>query len=271
MIRHRIAQTAAALLIATAFINPAHAQVPVGDGAHIGLQNAQWMEQFVQWGKNLQEWQKDAQRWISSIQSQAMTQVNTTFTDTKAADAQGASLDEMVKKLEAAKPCNKIKDDTAKGLCGTEQAFKIERAKILVDALKNAEKHIDKVNELTTKLNNAIDQGASSASGASDSGGADTKANEVAKIQAEILAEQNKVVEAMEASQEKTRIVDEKIKTVHTVRVDYARTQFEGKEPGLFDKLVSAGSVALALTADEKIYKADIEAIKAKSETGNKY
>ena len=57
MIRHRIAQTAAALLIATAFINPANAQVPVGDGAHIGLQNAQWMEQFVQWKKNLDEWQ----------------------------------------------------------------------------------------------------------------------------------------------------------------------------------------------------------------------
>ena len=274
MIRHRIAQTTAALLIATAFINPAHAQVPVGDGAHIGMQAAQWAEQFVQWGKNLQEWQNDANRWISGMKSQVMNQVQSvetfgvTATDQDKSDAE---YDQLVEKLKQANPCGKIKDTTSKDLCNTEQAFKIERTKIIVASIKKSQKHVDKIKELTKELNAAIAKGASAGNSASSTGGESTQVAEVPKIQAQILDEQGKIAAEFERAQKEASIWDSKIVTVHAVRVDYARTQFEGKEPGLFDKLASTTGVVASLEVASKKYKADIDAIKAKSETGNKY
>ena len=274
MIRHRIAQTAAALLIATAFINPAHAQVPVGDGAHIGLQQAQWAEQFVQWGKNLQEWQNDANRWISGMKSQVMNQVQSVETFGVAATDQeksDAEFDQLVEKLKQANPCGKIKDTTSKDLCNTEQAFKIERTKIIVASIKKSQKHVDKIKELTKELNAAIAKGASAGNGASSTGGESTQEAEVPKIQAQILDEQGKIAAEFAAAQKEAETWDSKIATVHAVRVDYARTQFEGKEPGLFDKLVSTTGVVASLEVASKKYKADIDTIKAKSETGNQY
>jgi hypothetical protein len=267
MIRHHIAQTAAALLIASAYINPAHAQVPVGDGAHIGMQIQQWSENLIQWGN-------DANRWISNMKSQVMNQVQSIETFGVAAtdqDKSDAEYDGLVKKLKQANPCGKIKDTTSKELCDTEQAFKIERTKVLVVAIKNAQKHVDEVKRLNQALNAAITKGAAAAGAASLTGADSTQVEEVAKIQKAILAEQSKISDEFALAKTESDKWDSKINTIHTVRVDYARTQFEGKEPGLFEKLASTAAVVTSLEVASKKYKAEIDAIKNSSETGNRY
>jgi chromosome segregation ATPase len=265
MIRHHIAQTAAALLIASAYINPAHAQVPVGDGAHIGMQIQQWV-------KNLEEWQKDAQRWISNIKSETVGKVNSLFTDSKIADARSDSMKEAIDKLQEAKTCDKIKDTTAKGLCTDEQKLKIQRAQAYVKALKDAEKHVEQVQKLTAELNDLIEQGAASASSASAIGeGTDTKRAAIEAKQNEILTEQNKITKVMATVETEVETIDRQITMVHDVRVEYAKTQVEGKKPGIIDKFVGTAAMFLTVQQDEETYKGKIKALKGADGKATQY
>ena len=265
MIRHHIAQTAAALLIASAYINPAHAQVPVGDGAHIGMQIQQWSENLVQWGN-------DANRWIGDFESQVRGQLTalTNPYDTKAKQFD-ADLQKIVDQLKESNKCDSIKFDASKQLCTQIKDLEVKKAQIYVDALKAAKKDLEEVNEKIATHNQTATQGSGAAAAASITGASSNESGKAQTQEQDVVISQTKLAQNLKDAEANIEAVDKQIALLKGVRVEIARAQIEGKQPGLFGKLLSAGSVALALTADEKRYKADIEAIKATSATGNKY
>ncbi len=262
--RHTIKRSAAALALIGLLMQPAQAQVTTVDPAHISLQLQSWASNLAEWVKNFEQWQNDAKRWVSNIKSEVSNAFDINLlTSTDISSGQQDKLDELVKKLKQADPCKKITDDTAKGLCTTEQTFKTDRAQLLVNALKATQPHLDKIQALSKELKSAVAAGESSASGATGQGDSvNSNKAKIAALQAEIVVQQNKITEKMMLAKNDIELADSKIKIVNSVRVDYAKTQLEGKEPGVFDKLLSTAAVAGTLTVAEQDYKSKIEAKK---------
>ena len=258
MIRHRIAQTAITVALMCA-LNPVHAQVPVGDGAHIGMQAAQWL-------KNLEEWQKDAQRWVSGIKSQAAGIINATFNDYNTVDAK--EFKEAIDQYKNANPCVKIADSGAQNLCNVEYNFKVKRAEAMFKALEKAQPYLDNIKTMTTELNVLIAQGAASALAASFTGqNVDTKEAAIKTKQDEIEKEYAKFEAAIQKAQASVNTLDEQIKTIHSVRVDYARVKFEGNQPGVLDKLVGTATVYKVVSDETDGYTEEASTLNKK----NKY
>jgi hypothetical protein len=130
---------------------------------------------------------------------------------------------------------------------------------------------LEEVNEKIATHNQTATQGSGAAAAASITGASSNESGKAQTQEQDVVISQTKLAQNLKDAEANIEAVDKQIALLKGVRVEIARAQLEGKQPGLFGKLLSAGSVALALTADEKIYKDKIDAIKATSATGNKY
>ncbi|MGL4768582.1 MAG: hypothetical protein ACRCV6_10975 [Formosimonas sp.] len=253
-------------VLGLAVMQPAKAGVPVVDGAHIGMQLGQWAENLVQWGKQFDEWKKNIKQWSSTFKSQLSAELGK-LTDSSNASTRETDMDEIIKQMQASKLCDKVKVEQSKTLCDQEQNLKVARAKRIVKALKDSSDSIKEVNRLVEEYNQLVQ----SASTSSDGGDSNTNKGSIDSKAKEIDVAQQKVRQAFEEAQKDVQIYDSQISMVRGLRVDMAKIQLEGQEPGLIDKLAVTAGVGGTLTAAAKKYKRDIEMIKIKSDTNNNY
>ncbi|MGL4768604.1 MAG: hypothetical protein ACRCV6_11090 [Formosimonas sp.] len=253
-------------VLGLAVMQPAKAGVPMIDGAHIGMQLGQWAENLVQWGKQFDEWQKNIKQWSSTFKSQLSKELEA-LTDTSNASTREADMNKIVKQMQDGKLCDKIKVEQSLVLCNQEQQLKVARAKRIVKALKDSSESIEKVNTLVGEYNKLVQSASTSTTG----GDSNTNKGSIDSKAKEIDVAQQKVQQAFEEAQKDVQIYDSQISMIHGLRVDMAKIQLEGQEPGLIDKLAVTAGVGGTLTAAAKKYKRDIEMIKSKSDTNNNY
>jgi hypothetical protein len=263
--RHIIKRSAAALALIGLLTQPAQAQLTTVDPAHIALQVQSWAANALSWAKDLEEWHKNITQWTSNFKSQLSGMIEGML-DTSNAQTRADDLDRLVTQMQTGNLCSKIKYSASLELCKQEQALKLTRAKRIVKALKDSAASMDKINRLVKKYNKLVN----SASISSTGGESDTNKAKIESVAHEIDMEQKNVQKVLTEAQKDVQLYDSEIAMLHGLRVDVAKIQLEGQEPGLIDKLAVTAGVGVTLNEATSKYKNNIETIKS-SKSNNNY
>lgn len=251
-IKRIISHSAIALALGCAVVQPACAQLTTIDPAHIGMQLGQWVQNAASWVKEFEQWKEQFTQWKNQMTSKMGAALNVNLTSSTDAKTRRKEMAAAIQKMRDNSGCDKITDTNSQGLCNQESELKVQRAQRLLKVLDDSEANIKKLNQLVAEYKELAESGTED----------DSKEGKMKSKEVEIHTVQEDINSKFAEAETDFQVYDRQIEMIHSVRVDYANTQVEGKTPGTFDKLISTAAVAGTLEVAKKKYKTQSESLR---------